>query len=307
MIIDKLIDKIKEKNNPSVVGLDPRIEYIPSFIIEKNITKYGESLKAIAKSMYEFNKYIIDEICDIVPAIKPQIAMYEMYGAEGVQAYIDTISYAKQKGLIAIGDIKRGDVSKTAKAYSDAHIGKVQICGKKVDIFNQDFVTLNPYLGSDSITPFLEDCKKYDKGLFILAKTSNENSKEIQDLMIDGEPVYEKVGKLIEKWGSELVGKNGYSQVGAVVGATHTRQAKALRGIMKNTFFLVPGYGAQGGKAEDLAVCFDKNGLGAIVNSSRGIIASHLKDEFVGLKETEFAKASRESAINMKRDLLKYI
>lgn len=305
MIIDKLIDKINDTGNPTVVGLDPRLNYIPETIINKYYNKYGKTLKAASKAMLKFNKKIIDEIYDIVPAVKPQIAMYERYGIEGLKCYIKTVEYAKEKGLIVIGDIKRSDIASTAEAYSDAHIGKTQVDENTFMAFNNDFITLNPYLGSDSITPFLNDCKKYEKGLFVLAKTSNPNSGEIQDLIVDGVPLYEKVGALISKWGEELIGTHGFSEVGAVVGATHPEQAKRLREIMPHTFFLVPGYGAQGGKAEDLAVCFNSNGIGAIVNSSRGIIAAHTKDEY---KETftnddDFAKAARQAAINMKNDL----
>ena len=304
MIIDKLIEKIKETGNPTVVGLDPRLEYIPPFILNEKYETMGQNLKAVSSAIFEFNKCIIDEIYDIIPAIKPQIAMYERYGIEGLESYLKTIEYAKEKGLIIIGDIKRSDISSTAEAYSDGHIGMVEIGENKFEIFKQDFVTLNPYLGSDSIEPFLKDCQKYEKGLFILAKTSNPNSGEIQDLIVDGVPLYEKVGNLINKWGSQLIGKNGYSEVGAVVGATHKEQAEKLRKIMPNTFFLVPGYGAQGGKAEDLAVCFDKNGLGAIINSSRGIIANHLKQNNMG---KDFAKSARQAVIEMKEDLRRCI
>ena len=260
MIIDRLIDRIKELENPTVVGLDPRLNFIPNFITEKYYNKYGYTPKAVAKSMYKFNKYIIDEICDIVPAVKPQIAMYERYGIEGMKAYAKTCEYAKAKGLIVIGDIKRSDIASTAEAYADGHIGRVKIGPNEYPSFAQDMITLNPYLGSDSITPYIQDCKDFEKGLFILAKTSNPNSGEIQDLMVDGKPIYEKVGELIEKWGEDLRGKYGYSSIGAVVGATHPDQAKVLREAMPHTFFLVPGYGAQGGKAEDLAVCF-KDGI----------------------------------------------
>lgn len=307
MMIDKLIEKIKKTNNPTVVGLDPRADYIPDFIINAQYEKHGHTLKAVAEAMYTFNKYIIDEIYDLIPAVKPQIAMYERYGIEGIEAYLKTVEYAKQKDIIVIGDIKRSDIASTAEAYSDGHIGRTQVIDNTYDVFKQDFITLNPYLGSDGITPFLDDCKKYERGLFILAKTSNPNSAEIQDLLVDGVPIYEKVGLLIDKWGRDLIGSNGYSEVGAVVGATHKEQAQRLREIMPRTFFLVPGYGAQGGKAEDLAVCFDKNGLGAIVNSSRGIIANHMTDEFKGLKQEDFAKASREAVIAMRDDLGRFI
>ena len=236
-------------------------------------------------------------------------AMYERYGIEGLKAYDKTCKYAKSRGLIVIGDIKRSDIASTAEAYSDGHIGKVDINGAVYDSFAQDFITLNPYLGSDSITPFLKDCEAYEKGLFVLAKTSNPNSGEIQDLIVDGVPIYEKVGALIEKWGESTIGNYGFSSVGAVVGATHPEQAKRLREVMPHTFFLVPGYGAQGGKAEDLAVCFNDEGLGAIVNSSRGIIAAHMKDEYKHCyaDERNFAQAARQACIDMKNDLRRCI
>lgn len=309
MIIDKLIEKIKATGNPTVVGLDPRLNFIPNCITEKYYAKYGNTPKAVAKSMYKFNKCIIDGVYDIVPAVKPQIAMYERYGIEGLKAYDKTCKYAKRKGLIVIGDIKRSDIASTAEAYSDGHIGKVNINGCEYESFAQDFITLNPYLGSDSITPFLKDCEAYEKGLFVLAKTSNPNSGEIQDLLVDGTPIYEKVGALIEKWGESTIGQYGFSSVGAVVGATHPAQAKRLREVMPHTFFLVPGYGAQGGKAEDLAVCFNEDGLGAIVNSSRGIIAAHTKDEYKSCytDERDFALAARQACIDMKNDLRRCI
>lgn len=309
MIIDKLIEKINQTGNPSVVGLDPRLNFIPEYITSKYYQKYGNTPKAVAKSMYKFNKKIIDAVYDIVPAVKPQIAMYERYGIEGLKAYDKTCKYAKSKGLIVIGDIKRSDIASTAEAYSDGHIGKVDINGTLFDSFAQDYITLNPYLGSDSITPFLKDCEAYEKGLFVLAKTSNPNSGEIQDLLVDGTPIYEKVGALIEKWGESTIGEHGYSSVGAVVGATHPEQAERLRKAMPHTFFLVPGYGAQGGKAEDLAVCFDNNGIGAIVNSSRGIIAAHQKEQYKTCfnDERNFALAARQAAIDMKNDLRRCI
>lgn len=312
MIIDTLIEKINATGNPTVVGLDPRLNYIPEYITEKYYTKYGYTKKAAAKSMLKFNKAIIDAVFDIVPAVKPQIAMYERYGIEGLKAYAKTCAYAKEKGLVVIGDIKRSDISSTAEAYSDGHIGRVQIGSEAFESdFVQDFITINAYLGSDGVKPFISDCKQYDKGLFVLAKTSNPNSGEIQDQVIEetGLTVYQQMGKLIEQWGEELMGEHGYSCVGAVVGATHPEQAKKLRELMPHTFFLVPGYGAQGGTAEDLAVCFDKNGVGAIVNSSRGIIAAHLKDEYKDCfnNEKDFALAARQACINMKNDLRRCI
>lgn len=309
MIIDKLIEKIQQTGNPTVVGLDPRLNYIPECITQKYYDKYGYTPKAVSKSMLKFNKKIIDNIFDIVPAVKPQIAMYERYGIEGLKAYAKTCEYAQSKGLIVIGDIKRSDIASTAEAYSDGHIGKVTIGENQFEGFKQDYITINAYLGSDGVVPFLEDCKKYEKGIFVLAKTSNPNSGEIQDLLVDGVPVYEKMGTLIEKWGSELMGENGFTSVGAVVGATHPEQAKRLRQVMPHTFFLVPGYGAQGGKAEDLAVCFNKNGIGAIVNSSRGIIAAHMKDEYKTCftDDMNFALAARQACIDMKNDLRRCI
>ena len=304
MIIDKLIDKIKVTGNPTVVGLDPNQAFIPRFIKEEAFAKYGKTLKGMGKAILVFNKMIIDEIYDLVPAVKPQIAMYERYGVSGLKAYVKTIEYAKKRGLIVIGDIKRSDIASTGQAYSDGHIGRADVDGIGYEVFKEDFITLNPYLGSDSITPFINDCKVYEKGLFVLAKTSNPNSGEIQDLMIDGVPLYEKVGGLISKWGEELIGTNGFSEVGAVVGATHPEQAKRLRDIMPNTFFLVPGYGAQGGKAEDLAVGFNDYGLGAIVNCARGIIAAYTKEPYKNnFSEEQFAKASRQAVIDMKNDL----
>lgn len=309
MIIDKLIDKIKATENPTVVGLDPRLSYVPEYITQKYYAKYGQTPKAACKAMLKYNKKIIDAIYDIVPAVKPQIAMYERYGIEGLKCYVETLEYAKQKGLIIIGDIKRSDISSTAEAYSDGHIGSVSIGENQFEGFGQDFITLNPYLGSDSITPFIKDCKQFERGLFVLAKTSNPNSGEIQDLLVDGEPLYVKVGELISKWGEELMGVNGFSSVGAVVGATHPDQAKKLREVMPHTFFLVPGYGAQGGTAEDLAVCFNSDGLGAIVNSSRGIIAAHMKDKYKECfsDEKDFALAARQACIDMKNDLRRCI
>ncbi len=308
MIIDKLIEKIKVTGNPTVVGLDPNQSFIPQFIKEETFAKYGKTLKGMGKAILIFNKMIIDEIYDLVPAVKPQIAMYERYGISGLKAYVKTIEYAKKRGLIIIGDIKRSDIASTGQAYSDGHIGRADVSGINYEVFKEDFITLNPYLGSDSITPFINDCKTYEKGLFVLAKTSNPNSGEIQDLMVDGVPLYEKVGGLISKWGEELIGTNGFSEVGAVVGATHPEQAKRLREIMPHTFFLVPGYGAQGGKAEDLAVCFNKDGFGAIVNSSRGIIAAYTKEPYKNsFSEEQFAKASRQAVIDMKNDLRRCI
>ncbi|MBO8433962.1 MAG: orotidine-5'-phosphate decarboxylase [Tyzzerella sp.] len=306
-MIDRLIEKIKETNNPTVVGLDPRLSYIPEHIVNECYEKYGKTPKAVAEAFFIFNKEIIDATYDLIPAVKPQVAMYEMFGPEGMECYIRTIQYAKSKGLIIIGDIKRSDIASTAESYSDGHIGRVDIGGEKLEIYYEDFITLNPYLGIDSIEPYFNNCKEYERGMFVLVKTSNPNSGELQDLDVNGMKLYEKVGLLTEKWGEEFRGEYGYSSVGAVVGATHPSQAEELRKLMPHTFFLVPGYGAQGGKAEDLAVCFDENGLGAIINSSRGIISAYKLDKYKDkFSEKDFAKASRQAVIDMRDDLNKY-
>ena len=307
MIIDVLIEKIKETQNPTVVGLDPRLNFVPEFIKNECVEKYGKTPKAVAESFFEFNKGIIDNVYDLVPAVKPQIAMYEMLGVDGIDCFIKTCDYASKKGLVIIGDIKRGDIASTAEAYSDGHIGEIDCFGIKHKIFNEDFITVNPYLGWDSIEPYMANCKNYNKGLFVLVKNSNPNSGQFQNLDVGGLTLYQKVGQLVESWGEKLMGENGYSSVGAVVGATHPDEAKILRELMPHTFFLVPGYGAQGGKAEDLAVCFDKDGLGAIVNSSRGIIAAYKKDEYSKFTEKEFGLAARQAVIDMKADLRRCI
>jgi orotidine-5'-phosphate decarboxylase len=292
MIIDRLIERIKATNNPTVVGLDPRLDYVPEETRRRAYAEHGETLAGAGAAIFEFNKYIIDEVYELVPAVKPQIAMYEQFGAPGVDCYIKTVAYARAKGLIVIGDVKRSDIASTAQAYSDGHIGRVAVGSQSLAALDTDFITINPYLGFDSVEPYLDNCHMYEKGLFVLVKTSNPNSGEIQDLTVtDGgaeELLYERVGKLVSRWGEGLIGKHGYSAIGAVVGATFPQQAAKLRELMPHTFFLVPGYGAQGGRAEDLAVCFDKNGLGAIVNSSRGIIC---------------AKSPRQAVIEMRDEL----
>ena len=304
-IMDKLIDKIKETNNPTVIGLDPRYEMIPEYI--KN--KYQKNLEGVAKAIVEFNKALIDATYDIIPAVKPQIAFYEMYGLEGMKAFEETCKYAKEKGMIVIADMKRGDIGTTAKAYSNAFLGKTKIGEQEESIYDVDFVTLNPYMGIDAIKPFIEDCKKYDKGAFILVKTSNPSSGDLQDLKLEnGEEVYTKVVKLVEEWGADLVGKYGYSSISAVVGATYPKQLQDLRKIAPHTFFLIPGYGAQGGKADDIALGFDENGIGGIVNSSRGLMCAYKSDLWKDkYTEEEFEKATRAEAIRMRDELNKYI
>ena len=304
-MIDRLIGRIKETENPTVVGLDPTYEMIPGYLKEEYLQKYGKTPKAVAEMFFAFNKAILDEVWDLIPAVKPQIAMYERYGIDGLSAYIKTIEYAKEKGLLIIGDIKRGDISSTAEAYA-AHIGGVQVEGEDFDLWKEDSITVNPYFGIDGIAPFLKPCKEKDKGIFILVKTSNPGSGQLQDRLVDGEPLYCRVADLVSQWGEEVIGSFGYSKVGAVVGATHKEQGVELRKRMSHTFFLVPGYGAQGGTGADLKGYFDKDGLGIIVNSSRGIIAAYKKDkEFAGCEEVgpEFAKASRRAVLAMKEDL----
>ncbi|MBU3811874.1 MAG: orotidine-5'-phosphate decarboxylase [Candidatus Niameybacter stercoravium] len=299
-MIDRLLTKIQTLQNPTVVGLDPTYSMIPTFIKEEMLERYGRTPKAVAEMFIKFNKAIIDEVYDLIPSVKPQIAMYEQYGLEGLRAYMETCEYAKSKGLIVIGDIKRGDIASTAAAYA-GHIAGVDIEGEHFDLWQEDAVTLNPYMGFDGIEPFIEACNKQDKGLFILVKTSNPSSSEIQDLLVDGMPIYDKTADLVSKWGELTMGDMGYSRVGAVVGATHKEQGAELRARMPHTFFLVPGYGAQGGTAENLKGFFDKDGLGSIVNSSRGIIAAYKNDTEFG--ERDFAKASRKAVIAMRNDL----
>ncbi|OON94959.1 MAG: orotidine 5'-phosphate decarboxylase [Candidatus Epulonipiscioides saccharophilum] len=298
-MIDRLIEQIKVKQNPTVVGLDPTLEMIPDFLKEKCFKKWGKTPKAVGKMFYKFNKEIIDYSYDLIPAVKPQIAMYERYGIEGLKSYIKTIKYAKKKNLLVIGDIKRGDIFSTAEAYS-AHINGTNIEGEIFDLWKEDAVTLNPYMGYDAIEPFMDACKNKDKGLFILVKTSNKSGEELQDLIVNGKPIYDYTADLVKNWGRSLIGKYGYSNIGAVVGATYKEQGEELRERMPQTFFLVPGYGAQGATANDISGYFDERGLGAIVNSSRGIIAAYKKQ---GDRDKDFAKASREAVIMMRDDL----
>ena len=299
--IDRLIDKIKETKNPTVMGLDPRYDMLPDCVKEK----YGTSLEEVSKAIVEYNKALIDATCDVIPAIKPQIAFYEMFGIPGMKAFDETCKYAKQKGMIIIADVKRGDIGSTAAGYSNAYLGKTKIGDKEESIFDVDFVTVNPYMGTDCIKPFVEDCKKYDKGLFILVKTSNPSSGELQDLKLEtGEEVYTNVAKLVEKWGEDLRGKYGYSSIAAVVGATYPEQLKAIRKTAPHTYFLIPGYGAQGGKAEDIALGFDKNGLGGIVNASRSLMCAYKSDRWKNdFDEKDYAKATRAEALRMRDEL----
>ena len=298
-MIAKLIEKIKQTNAPICVGLDPLISHIPDYILDEKIKKYGKSTKAVAEAFYDFNMAIIDKTFDLIPAVKPQIAMYEKFGIEGMIAYKNTVDYAKSKGLLVIGDAKRGDIGSTSLAYANAHIGVSEILGEKLSGFSTDFVTVNPYLGTDGIKPFIDVCNSEDKGIFVLVKTSNPSSGEFQDRQIDGTPLYELVAKKTCEWG-ELSMDGEYSNVGAVVGATYPKMSAILREKMPHTFFLVPGYGAQGATAEDLKPCFNKDRLGAIVNSSRGIIAAYKQEKYASL---DFANASRAAVKDMIADI----
>ena len=300
MIIDRLIEKIKQTKNPSVVGLDTCVDYLPDDM--KNEIK---SLDDVCEALTEFNKNVVDSICDIVPAVKVQVAYYEMYGVQGMQAFQNTLKYAKSKGMFTMADIKRNDIGRTAAAYSKAYLGKTVFNGVEVTPFESDFVTINGYLGTDGIKPFVDDAEKYDKGAFVLVKTSNPSSGDLQNKKLVGsETVFEEMANFVCEWGKNLVGENGYSSLGAVVGATHKAEAELLRKKYPSLFFLVPGYGAQGATAEDVSVNFDKDGLGAIVNSSRGILCAYKKDKYNGLN---YFKAARQAALDMKDDLTKFI
>lgn len=300
MALDRLIEKIVEKQNPTVAGLDPKLSYIPDFIKEEAFAKYGKTLEGAAEAILVYNKALIDALCDIVPAVKPQAAYYEMYGWQGVRALTETISYAKSKGMFVITDGKRNDIGTTMEAYATAHLGVTDVDGTEAAAFGADALTVNGYLGADGIVPVINVSKKMDTGMFVLVKTSNPSSGELQNLELEGsETIYLHMGNLCEEWGKELMGEYGYSGVGAVVGATYPQQLTELRKELTHTFFLVPGYGAQGGTAKDIAGAFDSNGLGAIVNSSRGIMCAWQKED--GCKPEDFAAAARREAEKMKK------
>ena len=301
-MIEKLVERIKKLEAPIVVGLDPTLNFVPGFLLDKAINEKGETLEAAADAIFEFNKKIVDAVYDLIPAVKPQIAMYEQFGIPGLMAYKQTVDYCHEKGLLVIGDAKRGDIGSTSTAYAIGHLGKVKIGSTEIAPIDTDFLTINPYMGSDSVVPFVEECKKYDKGLFILVKTSNPSSGEFQDQKVGKKTVYELVGKKVDEWGAELV-KNGYSDVGAVVGATYPEMGEVLREIMPKAYILVPGYGAQGGTAAELKPFFNKDGLGAIVNSSRGIIAAYKQDKYAEYGAEGFAEAARAAVIGMKNDI----
>ena len=301
-MINKLISNIRKTNAPIVVGLDPMLNYIPEHIQKKAFAEFGETLEGAAEAIWQYNKGIVDATCDLIPAVKPQIAMYEQFGIPGLIAYKKTVEYCKAKDLVVIGDIKRGDIGSTSAAYAVGHLGQVQVSSKKYAGFDEDFATVNPYLGSDGVKPFMDVCKEEKKGIFVLVKTSNPSSGEFQDRVIDGRPLYELVGEKVAQWGDELMG-DGYSYVGAVVGATYPEMGKVLRKIMPKTFILVPGYGAQGGKGADLVHFFNEDGLGAIVNSSRGIIAAYKQEKYKEFGAENYADATRAAVKDMIADI----
>ena len=301
-MINQLVANIKRTGAPIVVGLDPKLNNIPKQVQEKAFAEYGETLEGAAEAIWQFNKEIVDKTYDLIPAVKPQIAMYEQFGIPGLQAFKKTVDYCKAKGLVVIGDIKRGDIGSTSAAYAVGHLGKVQVGSQSYVPFDEDFVTVNPYLGSDGVNPFLNVCKEEKKGIFVLVKTSNPSSGEFQDQLIDGRPLYELVGEKVAAWGEELMGDE-YSYVGAVVGATYPEMGKVLRKVMPKSYILVPGYGAQGGKGKDLVHFFNEDGLGAIVNSSRGIIAAYKQEQYASYGEENFGDASRAAVEAMIADI----
>lgn len=302
-MIDILIEKIQKTGAPIVVGLDPMMKFVPGHIKKAAFEEAGETLEGAAEAIWRYNKGIIDKIYDLVPAVKPQIAMYEQFGIPGLTVFKKTVDYCKEKGLVVIGDAKRGDIGSTSAAYAAAHLGKVQVGSTACAVFDEDFVTVNPYLGTDGVQPFIDVCKEEKKGIFVLVKTSNPSSGEFQDKMADGRPLYEIVGEKVAEWGGQLAGKKGYSHVGAVVGATYPEQGRVLRKLMPKSFILVPGYGAQGATGRDLTHFFDDNRLGAIVNSSRGIIAAYQNEKYGRFGEDNYADASRQAVVDMITDI----
>lgn len=310
-MIDRLVDAIKKTHAPICVGLDPQMGFIPDEVKEKAFSDFGQTLEGAAEAIWQFNKAIVDAVWDLIPSVKPQVAMYEMYGLPGIAAFAKTVEYCRSKGLIVIGDVKRGDIGSTSAAYAAAHLGKVTVGENVLTAFDEDICTVNPYLGSDGVMPFVKECAACGKGIFVLVKTSNPSSGEFQDRLVtddDGQvrPLYELVGRKVDEWASDpaLIGKSGYSEVGAVVGATYPQMGEKLRTIMPKSFILVPGYGAQGGTGKDLKPFFDKDGLGAVVNSSRGIIAAYKKEPYAErFGSGAFAQAAREAVLDMKKDI----
>ena len=304
-MMDNLIKKIKEKNSPIVMGIDPRYEMIPDVIK----LKYPKNMEGFAKSAVIFAKKLIDATYDIIPAIKPQLAYFEMMGSDGLKAFKEIVDYAKSKDLIVIADAKRGDIGTTSQGYANTFLGETSLDDNKEKIYDADFVTVNPYMGTDCVKPFVEDSKKYGKGVFVLVKTSNKSSGELQDLKLEnGNKVYEQVATLVEEWGKDLVGEYGYSSISAVVGATYPEQLREIRKLAPHTFFLIPGYGAQGGKAEDIALGFDENGIGGIVNASRSLMCAYKSDRWKEVyTEEQFAEATRAEALRMREELMSAI
>lgn len=301
-MVSKLIEKIQKTKAPICVGLDPMLSYIPEHVTKKAYEQYGETLEGAAEAIWQFNKEIVDATADLIPSVKPQIAMYEQFGIEGLKAYDKTVKYCQQKGLVVIGDVKRGDIGSTSTAYATGHIGKVKVGNTVCTGFDTEYITVNPYLGTDGVKPFVDVCNEYDRGIFVLVKTSNPSSGEFQDRLIDGRPLYELVAEKVVEWGESSM-DGTYSNVGAVVGATYPEMSRVLRKLMPKTYFLVPGYGAQGGTAEDLKYCFNEDGLGAVVNSSRGIIAAYKKEPYAKFGAAHFAEASRQAVIDMIADI----
>lgn len=302
-MIDQLVKKIQEKDAPVVVGLDPMLSYVPGQITQAAFAEHGETLEGAAEAIWQYNKGIVDAVYDLIPAVKPQLAMYEQFGVPGLQAFQKTVQYCKEKGLVVIGDAKRGDIGSTSAAYATAHLGKVTVGSQTYAAFDEDFVTVNPYLGSDGVKPFLKVCQEENRGIFLLVKTSNPSSGEFQDRLIDGRPLYEWVAEKVNEWGAECMGSYGYSAVGCVVGATYPEMGKTLRKVMPKAYILVPGYGAQGGTAADLAPYFNEDGLGAIVSSSRGIICAYQQEKYAKYGAENYAEASRQAVIDMIQDI----
>ncbi len=302
-MINRLISKIKKLDAPIVVGLDPMLKFVPEHIQKKAFAEFGETLEGAAEAIWQYNKGIVDAVCDLVPAVKPQIAMYEQFGVPGLEVFKRTVDYCREKDLVVIGDVKRGDIGSTSQAYAVGHLGRVSVGGKTYCPFGEDFATVNPYLGSDGVRPFLQVCKEEGKGIFVLVKTSNPSSGEFQDRLSPDRPLYEIVGEKVAQWGKECMGEE-YSYVGAVVGATYPEQGRALRRIMPRTLILVPGYGAQGGKGADLAYFFNEDGLGALINSSRGIIAAYQQERYGKYGGEGYGEAARAAVLDMKQDIL---
>lgn len=304
MSFDVLQDKIKAKKNPTVAGLDARVEYVPPFILKKHMDRHGETLEAAAQAVLEFDKGLIDALADVVPAVKPQSAYFEMLGWRGMRVLEEIIAYAQDKSLFVIADVKRGDIGTTAAAYSEAWLGTTQVGGTACSVFDADCVTLNGYMGSDAIKPFLKDCAQWNKCAFVLAKTSNPSSVELQDIVAGDRLVYTVMGDLIQRWSQGTEGKYHYQALGAVVGATHPSVLKELRYRLDKTFFLVPGYGAQGGTAADVRFAFDELGRGAIVNASRSIMCAWQK---TGKDGADYQEAARAAAEQMRDEIKQYV